>query len=51
MVSGLGVEQLREELVTATVLETIDNLRGVDGILLAEALAGSARQGQLPGAM
>jgi hypothetical protein len=28
-------------------LGTIDNLRGVDGILLAEALAGSALQARL----
>ena len=41
------VEQSREELVTATVSATIDELRGVDGILLAEALAGSARERQL----
>jgi hypothetical protein len=33
--------------VTATVSATIDELRGVDGILLAEALAGSARERQL----
>lgn len=41
------LKRFREELVTATVLETIDKLRGVDGILVAEALAGSPRQGQI----
>ena len=30
---------------TADASGMFDNLRGVDGILLAEALAGSARQG------
>ena len=35
--------------MTATVSVTIDKLRGVHGILLAEALAGSARKRQLPG--
>jgi len=36
---------------TADASGMFDNLRGVDGILLAEALAGSARQEQLLGAM
>ena len=43
------VEQSREELVKATVSVTIDELLGVDGILLAEALAGSVRERQLLG--
>lgn len=53
--SGIGdqthfpeaVEQGQKEFVSATVLGTIDNLRGVDGVLLGEALAGSTLQAQL----
>ena len=33
--------------MSATVLGTIDNLRGVDGVLVGEALAGSTLQAQL----
>jgi hypothetical protein len=42
-----AVEQGDKEFVSATVLGTIDNLRGVDGVLLGEALAGSTLQAQL----
>jgi hypothetical protein len=33
--------------VTEIMLEIVDKLRGLDAVLLAEALAGSTRQGQL----
>jgi hypothetical protein len=42
-----AVEQGQKDFVSATVLGTIDNLRGVDGVLLGEALAGSTLQAQL----
>jgi len=42
-----AVERGHKGFVSATVLGTIDNLRGVDGVLLGEALAGSRLQAQL----
>jgi hypothetical protein len=42
-----AVEQGDKEFVSATVMGTIDNLRGLDEILLAEALVGSTLQTKL----